>query len=184
MSVVLPQLPDDLADVAKLKSFLTSLRSAMSLLQDETKDTTDSLKNTTVSSAIATADEAIAGTDDTKIITPLKLRNGLNASGEAPVYACRAWVNFNGAAVTTNMTGVAASGNVSSVVDNGVGSYTVNFTTAMEDANYSVQVCVMADGEYNNGAYSAKSATSIQVRNMPDYSRTYKDTNVSVAIFR
>ena len=44
MSVVLPQLPDDLADVTKLKSFLTSLRSAMSLLQDETKAKTDSLQ--------------------------------------------------------------------------------------------------------------------------------------------
>jgi hypothetical protein len=59
-----------------------------------------------------------------------------NASGSAPVYACRAWVNFNG----TGTVAIRASGNVSSITDNGTGDYTVNFTTAMPDANYSVVV--------------------------------------------
>ena len=57
-----------------------------------------------------------------------------NASGSAPVYACRAWVNFNG----TGTVAIRASGNVTSITDNGTGDYTVNFTTAMTDANYSV----------------------------------------------
>lgn len=57
----------------------------------------------------------------------------LNAAGDAPVYACRAWVNFNG----TGTVAIRASGNVSSITDNGVGDYTVNFSTAMPDANYS-----------------------------------------------
>jgi hypothetical protein len=57
-----------------------------------------------------------------------------NASGSAPVYACRAWVNFGG----TGTPAIRASGNVSSITDNGTGDYTVNFTTAMPDANYSV----------------------------------------------
>ena len=56
-----------------------------------------------------------------------------NASGSAPVYACRAWVNFNG----TGTVAIRASGNVSSITDNGTGDYTVNFTTAMPDANYA-----------------------------------------------
>jgi hypothetical protein len=55
-----------------------------------------------------------------------------NASGSAPVYACRAWVNFNG----TGTVAIRASGNVSSITDNGTGDYTVNFTSAMPDANY------------------------------------------------
>jgi hypothetical protein len=59
-----------------------------------------------------------------------------NASGSAPVYACRAWVNFNG----TGTVAIRASGNVSSITDNGTGDYTVNFTTAMPDANYSYAV--------------------------------------------
>ena len=57
-----------------------------------------------------------------------------NASGSAPVYACRAWVNFNG----TGTPAIRASGNVSSITDNGTGDYTVNFTTAMQDADYAV----------------------------------------------
>ena len=46
---------------------------------------------------------------------------------------CKAWVNFNG----TGTVAIRASYNVSSITDNGVGDYTVNFTTAMTDANYS-----------------------------------------------
>jgi len=56
-----------------------------------------------------------------------------NASGSAPVYACRAWVNFNG----TGTVAIRDSGNVSSITDNGTGFYTINYTTAMPDTNYS-----------------------------------------------
>lgn len=54
--------------------------------------------------------------------------------GDAPLYACRAWVNFDG---TTTPPTIRASGNVSSVVRNGTGDYTINFSTALPDANYS-----------------------------------------------
>jgi hypothetical protein len=57
-----------------------------------------------------------------------------NASGSAPVFAARAWCNFNG----TGTPAIRASGNVSSITDNGTGDYTVNFTTAMPDANYAI----------------------------------------------
>jgi len=62
--------------------------------------------------------------------------------GTAPVYAARAWVNFNG----TGTVAIRASGNVSSITDNGTGDYTVNFTTAMPDANYSAQVWAATSG--------------------------------------
>ena len=55
-------------------------------------------------------------------------------SGTAPIYPCRAWVNFNG----TGTVAIRASGNVSSITDNGTGDYTVNMTTALADANYSL----------------------------------------------
>lgn len=42
--------------------------------------------------------------------------------------------------VTLTRNTIRASGNVSSVSDNGVGDYTVNFTTAMADANYAAVV--------------------------------------------
>jgi hypothetical protein len=54
--------------------------------------------------------------------------------GSAPSYLCRAWVNFNG----NGTSAIRASGNVSSVTRNGTGSYSVNFSTAMPDANYAV----------------------------------------------
>ena len=55
-----------------------------------------------------------------------------SVSASAPLYFCRAWVNFNGQGTVA----IRASGNVSSITDNGTGDYTVNFTTAMPDANY------------------------------------------------
>jgi hypothetical protein len=67
-------------------------------------------------------------------------------TGSAPIYGCRAWVNFDGTrnaadtGASTNGANVKirASGNVTSVLKNAVGDYTVNFTTAMPDANYSL----------------------------------------------
>ena len=56
------------------------------------------------------------------------------ASGSAPSYSARAWVNFQGTGTVT----IRANGNVSSITDEGTGQYLVNFTTAMADANYSV----------------------------------------------
>ena len=76
--------------------------------------------------------EASGGTGVSTVLVATK--TALNASGSAPVYACRAWVNFNG----TGTVAIRASGNVSSITDNGVGLYTINFATAMPDANYSV----------------------------------------------
>ena len=51
----------------------------------------------------------------------------------ATAYGCRAWVNFNG----TGTIAIRASGNVSSITDNGAGDYTVNFSNSMPDANYA-----------------------------------------------
>lgn len=62
-----------------------------------------------------------------------------DSPGNPPHYACRAWVRFNG----TGTVAIDASGNASSVTDNGPGDYTFNFATAMPDANY----CVVANGQ-------------------------------------
>lgn len=80
-----------------------------------------------------------AGTSTTEsIVSPAKVKAAIdgqfNVSGSAPKYACRAWVNFNG----TGTVSIRASGNVSSITDNGTGDYTVNFTTAMPDTDFSV----------------------------------------------
>lgn len=67
-------------------------------------------------------------------------------TGTAPIYGCRAWVNFDGTGTTgTNMT-ILGSNNVASVYKNGTGDYTITFTTAMPDANYSVSAAVGGTG--------------------------------------
>jgi len=81
---------------------------------------------------------------DQDIATSVVERMRLDTSGNllfnsgygsvATAYGCRAWVNFNG----TGTVAIRQDGNVSSITDREVGRYTVNFTTAMPDANYSV----------------------------------------------
>jgi hypothetical protein len=60
-----------------------------------------------------------------------KFNSGYGSAAVA--YGCRAWVNFDG----TGTPSIREDGNVSSITDNGTGDYTVNFTTAMPDANYA-----------------------------------------------
>jgi hypothetical protein len=81
----------------------------------------------------AAFDGAVDAADLTGNVAAARITSALNASGSAPIFACRAWVNFDG----TGTVAIRASGNVSSITDNGTGDYTVNFTTAMPDANYS-----------------------------------------------
>ena len=86
------------------------------------------------------------------------------ASGSAPSYSARAWVNFNGQGTPA----VRASGNVSTITDNGVGLYTINFTTAMPDTSYSVSgTTKQLDGTVisNNGTvFMSFSYTTASVR--------------------
>lgn len=61
-------------------------------------------------------------------------------AGAAPLFMCRAWVNFDGIGAfdpNPNTSRIRASGNVSSVARNGVGHYTVNFTHALPDTDFT-----------------------------------------------
>jgi len=86
-------------------------------------------------------------TNDTTAITVdgsqvVSFDNNFGTVAGLPSYQCRAWVNFNG----TGTVAIRASGNVSSITDNGTGDYTVNFTNAMPDTNYSTLVSNGNDG--------------------------------------
>jgi len=95
------------------------------------------------SGAITLSAPAVSGTTTLTLPATTGSVIGSNSSGDiqfnsgygsvATAYGCRAWVNFNG----TGTVAIRASGNVTSITDNGTGDYTVNFTTAMPDANYS-----------------------------------------------
>eukprot|EP00919_Chromeraceae_sp_WS-2016_P032013 GHVR01075434.1.p2 GENE.GHVR01075434.1~~GHVR01075434.1.p2 ORF type:complete len:121 (+),score=12.68 GHVR01075434.1:227-589(+) len=60
----------------------------------------------------------------------------IKTTSNVEVYTCKAWVNFDGTQTAGNM--IRGSGNVTSITDNGVGDYTVNFATAMTDVDYSM----------------------------------------------
>jgi hypothetical protein len=64
-----------------------------------------------------------------------------------------AWVNFNGTS-STPITPRSAY-NVGSVTKNGTGDYTVNFTNALSDANYSVSICQNSATVANDSAVSS-----------------------------
>lgn len=57
-----------------------------------------------------------------------------NTIATTPTYMARAWVTFDG----TGTPAITNSGNVASITDNGVGDYTITFTTAMPANSYSV----------------------------------------------
>jgi len=106
-------------------------------------------------------------------------------SGTAPLYMCRAWVNFNG----TGTVAIRASGNVSSITDNGTGDYTVNFTTAMSDANYSVSGCgsrgAIADPAPIFGLTGANpTTTAVRVQTANTANAREDALFVNVAVFR
>jgi hypothetical protein len=97
----------------------------------------------------------------------------------------KAWVNFNG----TGTVAIRASFNVSSITDNGTGTYTVNFTTAMPDADYAALVATVGDSSPYNQPLLVSTATylagSVRVFNSPDYSLSAADSALmAVAVFR
>jgi hypothetical protein len=103
----------------------------------------------------------------------------------ATAYGCRAWVNFNG----TGTVAIRASGNVSSITDNGAGDYTVNFTTAMPDANYAPAIATQRNGINSAVWGSVKFDSTMATSNVRiatvDVTPTPTDPQgVFVAIFR
>ena len=102
-------------------------------------DTSDGLKLTSDTSG--QIDFQSAGSTKALIDTSGNLKFNSGFGSVATAYGCRAWVNFNG----TGTVAIRASGNVSSITDNGTGDYTVNFTTAMPDADYAICATINRD---------------------------------------
>lgn len=102
-------------------------------------------------------------------------------SGTAPIYPCRAWVNFNG----TGTVAIRASGNVTSITDNGTGDYTVNFTTALPDANYSVVTQAQQNSVTTQFTRIGTLATgSVIVQDISTAGTFYDVAVFTVAVFR
>jgi hypothetical protein len=121
------------------------------------------IKTVNSTSLLGSGNISIDTTPADASITPAKLSTGApswTSSGNlsfnsgygsvATAYGCRAWVNFDG----TGTVAIRGSGNVSSITDNGTGNYTVNFTNAMPDVNFSIVTSGSRDVGGNPGAIS------------------------------
>jgi len=146
-------------------------------------------------SAADTIDFAEGGTACGQFDSSANFKFNSGYGSVAIAYGCRAWVNFNG----TGTVAIRANGNVSSITDNGIGDYTVNFTNAMPDANYCFSLSANDDGTgaggqsdgfsygaWKRGANScAYNTSSIRFQiGYPANTTLYDQTNINVSIFR
>jgi len=99
---------------------------------------------------------------------------------------CRTWVNFNGQGAVA----IRANFNVNSITDNGTGDYTVNYSNALSDANYSFQGTASQAGTGNNGQIvsilgsTAPTTTSTQFRTQQDNVGVTDSAYVCLSVFR
>jgi hypothetical protein len=116
------------------------------------------------------------------------ISNGTVSTSSANVIqgSAKAWVNFNGVGTVA----IRASYNVSSITDNGTGDYTINFTNALADTNYSVAgtaALVGGTGRYisaPNGTNVVMTTTALRFTSNYDYNLVQDCEYISVQIFR
>ena len=162
------------------------------------------LKTTNIKHESSSSNNLVLGSDGTTTTTlssSANIKSAINASGDAPIYACRAWVNFDGTnafSPNPSTSAIRASGNVSSITQNGSGDYTINFTTAMDDNDYACLLSGINRGtasatNYSVGYYTTSphrdavdyNSGSVRILNHMGNSATMIDTDtISVAIFR
>jgi hypothetical protein len=116
----------------------------------------------------------------------------IKTTSNVEVYTAKAWVNFDGTQAAASM--IRASGNVTSITDNGTGNYTVNFATAMADANYTVVLQstgfslaniggnIVIAGTYTGA--NLKSTTQLQLQTFVNTTTVYDYAEINVAVFR
>lgn len=128
-----------------------------------------------------------SGTEAARIDTSNNLLFNSGYGSAAIAYGCRAWVNFNG----TSTVAIRASGNVTSITDNGTGSYAVNFTTAMPDTNYAAVMATKGSSgagtpvvALEHASLAARTTTSIAFYVLALSGATPDADVVEVAIFR
>ena len=113
-------------------------------------------------------------------------------TGSAPAYAARAWVLFDGTKDTTGSVSTAntnrqilASGNVTSVLRNGTGDYTITFTTAMADANYCAVKSVEVSSGFGYEIFDqVKTTTTLRLGSGKDTASATFDAKMNVVVFR
>ena len=102
---------------------------------------------------------------------------------DAPVYACRAWVNFDGGNANSSFTeangGIRSQGNVDSVTNTATGRFRVNFSTDMPDRNYAVTVSCYGDSSGGKNASVCTGSTQTETGDSA-FQTGYLDLTVTV----
>ena len=145
-------------------------------------DTSDGLKLTSDTSG--QIDLQSAGSTKATIDTSGNLKFNSGYGSVVTAYGCRAWVNWNG----TSTVAIRASGNVSSITDNGTGDYTVNFATNMPDANYNVTYGTKSTGGGTGFLMFCKNSTqstsAVDILTIDEGTTQRDSAQVSVTILR
>jgi len=120
-----------------------------------------------------------------------EINTAFNVSGSAPLYACRAWVNFDGTnafSPNPSTSAIRASGNVSSIADVNTGTYIVSFTTSMPDLNYAVMGMGMLNRriQYAGQTFDSNSQTisCCAIKNTDSSTGLQDDECINIAVFR
>ena len=140
---------------------------------------TISAPNTNTDRTINIPDTAgnIVTTGDSATITAGMLDGG--QAGSAPALACRAFVSFNG----TGTVAIRTSKNISSISDNGTGSYGVYFTTQPPDGDYATNITVSKA----SGSISSSNSSFGMLREYlgnTEYVNAYSVTSAGSAVDR
>ena len=115
-----------------------------------------------------------------KVLQDGKLdKTAITASGSAPYYVARAWVYFDASSGTPSILG---SGNVSSISDDGVGAYTVNFSTAMQNTNFAAIAMAKRDANLFVYERGTRTTSSVSYSNKQDDAGS-GDCAMSVVVF-
>jgi hypothetical protein len=135
--------------------------------------------------------QSLGITDGTIVNADINASAAIAGTKLSGVNDAKAWINFDG----TGTPAIRASFNVSSITDNGTGDYTINFTNAISDANYSVVGSARERSDWGSGnaalvftqppsGTATPQTTSIRIWVQGGPGSIYDTNYINVAIFR
>ena len=120
----------------------------------------------------------------TLVANTINTDTGLFSTNNAYSGIAKAWVNFSCPSTTVTVNN---SFNVSSVTRNTTGDYTLNFTTALADANYNAVFGCISSGlrfALENGDSPVRTTTQLRIYSLSGANAPVDNTVISVSIFR
>jgi uncharacterized protein YuzE len=109
------------------------------------------------------------------------VKTALNASGNAGIYACRAWVSFPG---NTSSPTANASGNVSGITYHATGDFTITIDDDLDDVNYAVMgSCIDTGSGAKHLEFTSLAVGSVRVKITRSNGSSAKTLESSAGVF-